>query len=161
MKILRFYIVLFFVSFFSTIGNSQKELPAAFMMGEYGLESDKLGLDCKAILLEVCLDSMDLAYQTWLEMLVDMESMAKKINIDLRGVKVWMNVYWNEDGTVQHIVYHPKPNCRNLDFEELTAFFTTFVNRYDAGLQYKECYSHYGSVTFPTFAELYLRTSKN
>ena len=89
-------------------------------------------------------------------MLSDMETFADKSEFDIKGIKIWLNVFWNEEGNIDHLVYFPKPNSRNMDFDLLTQFFDNFVDNYKMEKISPKCFSHYGSATFPTFAELYL-----
>lgn len=132
-------------------------LPPVFMIGEYEYEYESMVKDCNKLLLEVCQDSMELAYKHWLLMLHDMEIYAESQKFDIKGIKIWLNVFWNEDGNINHFVYYPKPNSRNTDFTKLTIFLEKFLLHYKFPLDYQSCYAHFGSATFPTFAKLYLQ----
>lgn len=132
-------------------------IPPVFMIGEHEFEYEDKVNDCNVLLLEVCQDSMELAYKHWLLMLHDMEIYAESQKFDIKGIKIWVNVFWNEDGTINNLVYYPKPNSRNTDFTKVTAFLEKFLLQYKFSLEYKSCFSHYGSATFPTFAKLYLQ----
>jgi hypothetical protein len=138
----------------------KKELPAVFLIGEYEKDYESLSLECNDILLSVCKDSMELAYQKWLGMLSDMEVYADEIEFDLKGLKLWMNVYWHSNGSIRHIIYYPKPNSKNMNYDQLSVFFKSFVERYQMILENETCFSHYGSASFPTFAKLYLPKEK-
>jgi len=146
----------FFASFLSVRSFSQAEvLPTVFFIGEHEDSYQRLTKDCNDILLSVCQDSMDVAYAKWLIFLSDVESYAKEVNFDINGIKIWINVYWSADGKVQNIAYYPKPNCRNMNFEELTAFFEDFSSDYEFSLTHESCFSQNSSASFPTFAHLY------
>ncbi len=132
-------------------------LPPVFLIGEHEFEYESKVKECDKLLLEVCQDSMQLAYKHWLLMLHDMEIYAEAEGFDIKGIKIWLNVFWDENGSIDKIVYYPKPNSRNADFDELTIFLKKFVTRYKFPLNYESCFSHYGSATFPTFAKLYLQ----
>ena len=136
-------------------------LPNVFMIGENEREYESLVTGCNTLLLSVCQDDMDLAYRKWLGLLSDMEKFADTQAIDIKGVKIWINVFWDKDGSIKHLVYYPKPNSKNMDFDQLSIFFETFAEEYkmDASNGGK-CFSHYGSATFPTFADLYLKKSE-
>lgn len=131
-------------------------LPQVFMIGENEIEYENLVSVCNKPLLNVYQDSMDMAYRYWMSMLSDMEKYAERAEFDIKGIKIWLNVFWNPDGTIKHLVYFPKPNSRNMDFDLLTKFFARFADHWIASSDEAKCYSHYGSATFPTFAELYL-----
>lgn len=134
---------------------AQDQLPKVFTMGEHEQTYEKLVSNCNSMLLNVCNNDMELAYAKWSKMIKDMETMADDLDFDIKGVKVWISVFWNEDGSLAHIVYHPKPNSRNMDFAELTAFFVNFVNTYSFDQTNTKCFSHHGSASWPTFSKLY------
>ena len=98
-------------------------LPEVFMIGQNELLYEGLVTKCNYPLLTVCQDSMDLAYTKWMQMLSNMEQFAEQSEFDIKGIKIWLNVFWDEDGTIDHLVYFPKPNSRNMDFTLLTKFF--------------------------------------
>ncbi len=141
--------------FLSGYAMAQDGLPKVFMIGEYEQEYEKLVTRCNSMLLNVCDDNMETAYAKWKIMVKDMETMSDDLEFDLKGVKVWVNVFWNEDGSIAHIVYYPKPNSRNMDFDDLSAFFVNFVNEYKLDQVNTKCFSHYGSASWPTFSKLY------
>jgi len=83
-----------------------------------------------------------------------MEAYAKEINFDINGVKIWVHVFWSADGTINHIAYHLKPNSKNIDDKEFSAFLSSFTNQYKFPLVTKGVnYSHYASAAFPTFSK--------
>ena len=131
-------------------------LPHVFKIGENEIQYEDLVSECSNPLLSVCQDSMDLAYRSWMGMLSEMEQYAEKSDFDIKGIKIWLNVFWDAEGTIKHLVYFPKPNSRNMDFDLLTKFLDKFVDTYQMESSESKCYSHYGSATFPTFADLYL-----
>ena len=134
----------------------QDSLPDVFMIGQNELLYEGLVTKCSHPLLTACQDSMDLAYRKWMEMLSNMEQFAEQSEFDIKGIKIWLNVFWDEEGRIDHLVYFPKPNSRNMDFGKLTKFFDKFIGNYKMDKLGSKCYSHYGSATFPTFADLYL-----
>lgn len=135
---------------------SLDSLPAVFMIGQNEDAYETLVSTCSNPLLTVCNDSMDLAYKTWMLMLNDIEKYAEKSEFDIKGIKIWLNVFWNSDGTIKHLVYFPKPNSRNMDFDLLTLYLGKFVENYKMEALDRACFSHYGSAAFPTFADYYL-----
>lgn len=151
--------LLTFISLGSILGQADT-LPKVFFLGEYEDSFQNLDQECGDILLTVCQDSMDLAYGNWLLFLGDIEEHAKEVNFDINGVKLWMKVFWNADGTMRNLAYYPKPNSRNMDFEELTAFFEDFSREYAFSLTHLKCFSHYSSASFPTFSQFYKRFQK-
>lgn len=158
----RILIILYFLPTFTFASDHSYKsllqidsLPDVFLIGEHEFEYENLVNSCEGLLLEVCSDSMQLAYKHWLLMLNDLEIFAAAEEFDIRGIKIWLNVFWNEDGKIEKLVYYPKPNSRNIDFSKLTAVMESFRERYEFPIEVDKCFSHYGSATFPTFAELY------
>ena len=125
-------------------------LPKVFQIGEY---EDQYGLLYETyhdILLTVCHDDMSLAFGKWMDMIGEMEAYAHSIDFDLNGVKIWLKVFWNADGTIQYISFYRKPNSRNIDPVELSAFLSSFMNRYQMPIKTNLKYTHNGSAQFPT-----------
>ncbi len=162
----RFFITLFLLINISDLSaadillNELDSLPSVFMIGENEAEYEVLVSTCNDPLLSVCNDSMDEAYKKWLGLLSDMEKYAESKDFDIRGIKIWLNVFWNTDGSIKHLVYYPKPNSRNMDFELLSDFLVTFQSEYNMDFTNQKCFSHYGSAAFPTFADIYLGKEK-
>lgn len=113
------------------------------------------------IFLEVCHNDMDLAYDKWMDMLVAIEDYSVEINYDIRGVKTYLYVFWNADGTVKHLAFYPKANSRNIPIAELKAFFKGFAKDYKMPVVSENGYSHYASGSFPTFDRSELSARKN
>jgi len=131
-------------------------LPAVFMLGDKEVEYEKLVEDCSVPLFSISDDSMDKAYKSWLGMLHEIELFAEADTYDIKGVKLWINVFWNGDGTIKHITYFPKPNSKNIDFDKMGVLLEKFIRQYKFKEDHESCFSHYGSATFPTHAQYYL-----
>jgi len=121
-----------------------------FLMGEDENQMDMLNKTYTTLLMTVCQNNMDIAYDKWMTMLTDMESYADKLGYDIKGTKMWMNVYWDKSGNIDYIGYYLKPNSRNVKTEEFSAFLLNFVRHYRSNLTYSAKYYHNGSVSFPT-----------
>ncbi len=128
------------------------ELPKVFLIGEYAEEFEIASSEYSLQLLDACKQDMGMAYLKWLTMLFEMEDYAQTVGLDLKGVKMWIKVFWNEEGGVDHIAYYLKPKSKNIDKEELTIFFTSFMEDYKFPLVTEEKFSHYGSASFPILA---------
>ncbi len=125
------------------------DLPVVFIIGEHEAEFNSLSLEHETLLLTACNDDMDFAYDKWLAMLKEMEAYSNIKNFDLKGVKMWINIFWEKDGTISNIAYYLKPQSRNIDTRYLTAFLTQFAREHRFSLVYDEKYSHYGTANFP------------
>ena len=156
-----FFQVALSASDLETTKKDSTTLPKVFILGEHEKAYEKLYEKHSKVLLEVCEDDMNLAFEKWLSMLEEMEAYSNSIEYDIKGIKVWLNVFWNTDGSIKHIAYHLKVNSRNVNRDELTAFFSSFMNHYKFPLVADQPFSHYGSASFPTFARRTKKTSKN
>ncbi len=132
-------------------------MPTVFTVGEYGKKYEELVSDCDLALFQISGQSMDTAYMHWLEVLNDIESFSNNNNFDIRGVKIWVNIFWNADGSIQHIVYFPKRSSRNINFDHFGKMLEDYIKYANPFLLSGGCYSHFGSASFPTHAEFLLR----
>jgi hypothetical protein len=82
-----------------------------------------------------------------------METYADAIQFNLKGLKLWIHIFWNEKGEINHIGYFVHPESRQIDKKEMSAFFSAF-SRLAAKPDFKSGMkiSHYTSASFPTFA---------
>jgi hypothetical protein len=135
-------------------------VPRVFLIGEEEKKYEQIMQQYSQMLFQVCDNSMDDAYNYWNTMMRDMENFAKTQNTDLRGIKIWLNVFWNTDGSIDYIVYHPKPNSKNMNYQDLTKFFMAFQSQYQLPLKSAKKFSHYGSASFPLFNKAHLMQEK-
>ena len=134
------------------IASSDTLAPKVFKIGEYEAQYEKLMSEHEILLLSACNDDMNIAFEKWQGMLQAMEQHSDQVNYDLKGVKMWLNIFWEEDGSIRNIAYYLKPNSRNVDTDKLSLFFISFMNNYQFPLVVGERYSHYGIAAFPTFS---------
>jgi hypothetical protein len=129
----------------------QAELPKVFVIADDQAAFEQLSGQYPTALLEVCAYDMDAAYNKWTNMMHAFELHADKNNVNIKGVKMWVKVYWAADGSVDHLGYSLKPNSRNVKADELNALFRTFIEKYKLPQTNDIKFSHYGSVSFPLF----------
>jgi len=126
-------------------------LPPVFLIGEYENQYNELVGDYETLLFTACDFDMNSAFSKWQSMLKEMDSFAKQNNINLDGVKLWLNVFMEPDGQISHLAYYLKPMSKNADDAELNALFKEFIKDYRFPLLSKSTYSHYGTASFPVF----------
>jgi hypothetical protein len=126
------------------------DLPKVFLIGEYPEQFELASEEYRLQLLDACEHDMKAAFDKWVGMLQAMEDFAELVEFDIKSVKMWIKVFWAEDGQIDHIAFYLKPNSKNVDVNQLTAFFQTFMNNYKFPLEAVDKYSHYGSASFPT-----------
>lgn len=89
----------------------------------------------------------------WFDFLKSMETYADSIQFNLNGIKLWLHIFWNEQGGIDYMGYYVHPESRQIDKTELNAFLSSFSRLaikpdFKSGLKI----SHYTSASFPTFA---------
>lgn len=146
-------LTVFFTHFIFTY--AQVKVEKVFFIGENQSEYDKLISAYKMPLLTVTGQDVDKAFLQWTDLLTSLEQYSEKQGMDIKGVKIWLNVFWNDKGSVDHFTFYPKPNSKNLDYEKFKGIIKNFLNQYTKiGMTSKEAYSHYGTANFPIFAKL-------
>ncbi len=145
--------ILFVFLFFSFCSFSQSQ-NRVFLIGENEEAYENLVSECQTMLLTVADQKMDRAYDLWKDMLVSLENFSDSQNFDLKGVKLWMNVFWYPDGHISKIAYYPKPTSKNMDFDQVTQLLNIFIDQYQLPISSDRCFSHYGSASFPTHYSL-------
>lgn len=131
-------------------------LPPVFTVGEHGKEYEALVSSCEIPLSQVSGGDVDATYKNWIRVLGKIEEHANLNSFDLNGVKIWLNVFWSSDGQIRHIAFFPKKTSRNIEFERLIPFFNSFIQAYRPELKAEDCFSHFGSASFPAHAEYLL-----
>jgi hypothetical protein len=130
------------------------DLPKVFIISDDQASFEQLSALYNATLMDACKDNDETAYSKWTNMMHAFEQHAEKNNINIKGVKMWVKVFWATDGTVDHVGYFLKPNSRNVKIEELSALWRTFQEKYhlpmDEGASPGK-FSNYGSVSFPLY----------
>jgi hypothetical protein len=154
----RLFILIFTI--IASLGFAQEDTNKVSLIGENEKEYEQMMTQCSTPLLYITNNSMDEAYNLWTNMLAKMEADASDQGIDIKGVKVWMNLFWEADGSIKKIVYYPKPNSKNMNFEQLTAFLQIFADKYVLDISHDTCFSHYGSATFPVFTKIAVQNGK-
>jgi len=147
---------LVFNSFAQKSDNEKKIYPAVFQIGELPSTFEELSDGYDKALIEVCEDDMRKAHRQWQGLLKAMEKYSVQKSFDLKGIKMWMKVFWSEDGSIEHIAFHLKPNSKNVDKKKLEVFLSNFMESYDVKVvtNQKESFSQYSTASFPTLPYL-------
>ncbi len=135
--------------------------PVVSLLGEDEAMLSDLLSSHGTILLDVCGNDMEIAYAQWMDLLGAMEDYSKEINYDIRGVKTYLHVFWNADGSIKYISFFPKANSRNVPIAELRAFFNGFVKNYKMDIEAESGFNHYASGSFPVFDRPELSAKKD
>ena len=127
-------------------------LPRVFQIGEHQEEYDVLVKTYDQELLEACDNDLRVAYGKLSSMFREMELYAENNNYDLKGVRLWLHVFWNKDGTIQYLAYHLRPNSKNIEIPAFEAFLLSFTENYQFPLLSEKAYTLYTSTSFPVYA---------
>lgn len=152
-------ILFFFLALFLSQGYSQKletprttsELPQVFMIGEYESLYENLYDNYPGLLISESENDMEAAFNKWLNLIYSMEDKSRKNGPDLKGLKIWIHVFFNKSGKIDHIMFHKKPHSKNIQNEELRAFLQDFIKDYTLSVDAVENFMHSGSASFPTY----------
>ena len=144
-------LVVFVFSVFNFIG--AQSLPKVFQLGEYEKAYQEASTASKLTLLDVCNDDIVVAFETWLKMTEAMEAYSKTVQIDIKGVKLWMHVFFDGDGSIQHIGYVFRQDSKNVVKEEFEAFLKSFMVRYQLPVVNENSFSHYSIASFPVHVQ--------
>jgi hypothetical protein len=128
---------------------SKSTAPKVFMTGENEKAYESMVKDYNNMLLSVCNNDLEKSFGIWTEFLRDLETHVSASGYDLKGAKLWINVFWSKDGMIDHIVYYPKPNAKNLNYSNLIPILESFTTQYQLPVQFNGKFSHYGSANFP------------
>lgn len=131
-----------------------KALPTVFVLGEYETTYDELVEAMPQSLLEACACGKEEAFAKWVGMLNELDVYARKQSVDIRGVKLWMHVFFNGDGSIKHIAYHLRPNSRQIEADVLAPVLEGFARQYRFPVTGDTGFAHYSTGSFPVFGEL-------
>ena len=86
-------------------------------------------------------------------MFQNLESFAAQKKFDLTGVKLWVYIFWNKSGGIDHFAYYPMPQSRNVKTDELTKLLNEFAPTFKMQLKIDRPYSNYNHIAFPLSVE--------
>lgn len=139
---------------------SAAQLPEVFLIGQYEDLYPQLYEEYPGFLLNVTQNNMNAAFEKWLNMIYAMEAHSERLNFDIKGLKIWINVFFDPSGQIDHFLYYKKPYSRNIDDKELNAFFRSFIKNYRMEVSSDQPFSHSGSATFPSFGSQGLEVNR-
>ncbi len=140
--------------------SQQKSTPKVFITGEHEKAYSVMLKQYSTMLLTVCDNDIDKSYDAWTDLLINLEEFANESGYDMKGAKLWVNVFWAADGHIDHFVFYPKPNARNLNYEALKSIIERFLAQYQTPLKSAKKFSHYGSANFPVISKSIMTSPK-
>jgi len=136
-------------------------LPRVFELNNFDeIAFEKIKVEYETTLLTASKNDAETAYYCWIHLLKHLETFSQKRNIDLNGVKLWMYVFWQKDGTIDHVGYFLKPHSKNIETEVIKALLSNFCDEYKFPLKADKNFSNYNSANFPVNVEKTLPENK-
>lgn len=132
--------------------NGDMQVAMVYYIGEDEKSYEKMVQEYSTMLFNVCSNDMAKAYDVWSDLLKDLEVYAEKNNTDMKGVRLWLNIFWDKDGGIDFIVFYPKPNSKKMNYENIKEMLTGFARSYQLPIKHKQKFSHYGSAAFPVIS---------
>ena len=132
----------------------------SYFIGENQEEYHELIQTHSASLLEVCDNSMTKSYEHWSSLMKDIEEFCLQNAFDIKGVKLWINGFWDNDGKLVHLVFYNKPNSKQMNYDKLRILLDQFISNGYYGKEFNNPYAHYGSISFPIFSPASMAVEK-
>lgn len=89
--------------------------------------------------------------KNWHHLLIGLEKYAEEIDFDLKGIKVWIKVFFAKDGNIDHITYILSETSINIDSIELEAFLRSFIKNYKLPISHEQKFAYDARVRFPLY----------
>jgi hypothetical protein len=134
------------------VAHAQEALPPSFLLGEDESAYEKLCEAHPRTLIGVSNNDIDAALKNWFGLVKSIEAYAGSVNFKVDGLRVWLHVFWNTDGKIDHIGFFLMPNSRFFKEEELKALLSGFIRQYKPVLNSDRPFSHYTSASFPVLS---------
>jgi hypothetical protein len=112
---------------------------------------EQLSSDYKSSLFLASDTSFEKTAKNWKHLLSAMEFYSQQINFDLRGVKLWLKVFWAKNGQIDHISYYLSNGSINIGLVDLEAFLSSFIKNYTLPQKHNHRFSYDARIIFPLY----------
>lgn len=133
----------------SVLSITDSSLPRVFEIGEHEIAYEELQSDYQLSLIDACGGDMRIAHRKLSSMLSYLQNYAKDSGYNVDGIRIWMHIFWNTDGSIEHFAFHLRPNSRNVPVEEVKNFLSGFLEVYKFPQTASQPYMLYTSIAFP------------
>lgn len=134
------------------LGQSDTLLPVVFYIGEHERLYEKLMAETPTTLYSLFDHHPEVTMKYWNEWFKTFEDYAESKNKSVYGIKLWVNVFWKEDGHINHIAFYPKPDSAHRNYDEFKALLKEFIQKSNYPvMRHNKPFSHYGSIQFPVY----------
>ncbi len=131
----------------------QSKLDNVFVLGEAEKQYETLTADFSRTMLEATDNDIQKAFSAWMDFLQFVEKTAEAEAVDIKGIKLWMHVFLNPDGTIHRLGFLLRPESRTMPNGELKALLATVVDRYQLPITSANKFNHYSGASFPVITE--------
>lgn len=112
---------------------------------------EELSTDYKSSLFSASDADFIKTTKNWQHVLMGVEKYAEEIDFDMKGVKIWIKVFFAKDGNINHITYILSETSINIDTIELEAFFRSFMKNYKLPVSHDQKFAYDARIQFPLY----------
>ena len=128
-------------------------LDKIFVLGSEEQRYEQLTSTYSQSLLEASAGDITKAFEGWLDMQQAMDNYANSQNFDLNGVRLWLHVFWAENGQIDQIGFLLRPDSRLVSEDEIKVLLAGFIEQYRLPVQSSQKFNHYTGAAFPTLSQ--------
>lgn len=147
---MRILLTLCFASILWTAAAQQPQgVPPILDGSKYGPVLEELSGVYKSSLFSASNADFAQTVHNWRLFLLSMQEYAESIDYDIKGVKVWLKIYWAKDGSIDHIAYILSDRSININPVEWEAFLRSFMRNYKLPVTHTQRFAYDGQTLFP------------
>lgn len=147
------YLITFLLTFFlsSCLFAQKSNFPQVVNVAQNSEVLEDLSANYKSSLFSASDADFIKTTKNWHHVLVGIEKYAEEIDFDLKGIKIWIKVFFAKDGNIDHITYILSDTSINIDSIELEAFLRSFMRNYKLPESHEQKFSYDARVQFPLY----------
>lgn len=128
---------------------ANKALPKVINVSQNSAVLEELSNQYQSSLFSASDTNFVATVKNWRGFLLSMEQYSEAIDFDIKGVKVWLKVFWAKDGNIDYIAYALSGRSINIDVVEWEAFLRSFMLNNKMALQHTRGFTYDGRIMFP------------
>lgn len=147
------YLITFLLTFFLGAGlfAQKSNFPQVMNVAQNSEILEDLSTNYKSSLFSASGADFIKTTKNWHHVLIGIEKYAKEIEFDLKGIKIWIKVFFAKDGNIDHITYILSETSINIGTIELEAFFRSFMRNYKLPESHEQKFSYDARIQFPLY----------
>jgi hypothetical protein len=147
------YLITFLLTF--SLGNylfaQQSNFPKVVDVTDQSKILEDLSVNYKSSLFSASDADFMKTTENWQHILNGIENYSEEIDFDLKGIKIWIKVFFAKNGSIDHITYMLAENSINIGSIELEAFLRSFMRNYKLPVSHEQKFSYDARIQFPLF----------